>query len=96
MNYAFLEPAKAELDEAQGHFNRLQPGLGDEFLDEVQNAIKKILKNPEAWRKIDKDARRCRTHKFRYGVVYQITTEGILIVAVMHLHRKPGYWADRL
>ena len=30
-----------------------------------------------------------------YGIIYQARENYILIVAVAHLHRKPGYWKDR-
>jgi hypothetical protein len=29
-------------------------------------------------------------------VVYQVLDSEILVVAVAHLHRAPGYWTDRL
>jgi hypothetical protein len=31
-----------------------------------------------------------------YGVIYQIRGNRILIVAVVHLRKKPVYWRDRL
>jgi hypothetical protein len=34
--------------------------------------------------------------RFPYGLVYQETQFGILIVAVMHPHRHPRYWVGRL
>ncbi len=37
--------------------------------------------------------------KVRYhpvGILYDVTEEEIRIVAVMHLHRRPGYWKKRL
>jgi hypothetical protein len=33
--------------------------------------------------------------RFPYGVVYQILESEILVVAITHLHRRPGYWRDR-
>jgi hypothetical protein len=34
--------------------------------------------------------------KFPYGLLYRIEPARIYIVAVMHLHRRPGYWRSRL
>jgi hypothetical protein len=36
------------------------------------------------------------THVFPYGILYTIEAEFILIVAVMHGSRKPGYWKGRV
>jgi hypothetical protein len=39
--------------------------------------------------------RRCLTNKFPYGILYRIVENNIRIMAVMNLHRKPGYWKNR-
>ncbi|MGI9167057.1 MAG: hypothetical protein ACR2G5_11860 [Pyrinomonadaceae bacterium] len=51
---------------------------------------------PEAWAIHIGDTRRCLLHRFPYGVVYLMVPQGIEIVAVTHLHRKPDYWRDRV
>jgi hypothetical protein len=71
-------------------------GPGDAFLAEVEKAIQRILDFPEGWPTLEHGARVCATHRFKYGVVYVIMSERIVIVAVMHLHRRPGYWKKRL
>ena len=64
--------------------------------DETNATIERITRLPEAWRPLSKNTRRCRTHRFPYGVIYQLKSDEILIVAIAHLHRDPGYWADHL
>jgi hypothetical protein len=39
--------------------------------------------------------RRRRMKKFKYGIVYEIISDEIVIVAFMHLSRQPDYWKDR-
>jgi hypothetical protein len=34
--------------------------------------------------------------RFPFGLLYAIETERIVIVAVAHLKRRPGYWKDRI
>jgi plasmid stabilization system protein ParE len=94
--YDFLESAQIELEEGVTYFNEQQAGLGYEFVQEVAAAIDRILKYPEAWTQLSKRTRRCRTKRFPYGVVYQIRGDRILVVAIMHLHRKPLYWRGRV
>jgi hypothetical protein len=36
--------------------------------------------------------RRYRLNRFPYGLVYAVLDNEIVIVAIMHLHRKPDYW----
>jgi len=94
--YAFLEPAQVELEEEVKYYNEQQAELGYDFAKEVANTINRILRYPEAWTKLSKRTRRCRTKRFPYGVIYQITGDRILIVAVGHLKREPFYWRDRI
>jgi hypothetical protein len=47
-------------------------------------------------RLVNEDVRRCLAHIFPYAILYTIEADYILIVAVMHLSREPGYWKDRL
>ena len=98
MNIEFLEPATAELYEAIVYYNIQRNGLGLEFAKEVQDTIERIKQNPEAWTTIStsKQARRCLTNRFPYGIIYQIRKNTILIVAVMHLKRRPQSWQSRL
>ncbi|MEH2159505.1 MAG: hypothetical protein V7K38_00285 [Nostoc sp.] len=39
---------------------------------------------------------RCLTRKFPYGILYTIQEDYILILAVMHCSREPGYWKERV
>ena len=94
--YEFLESAQIELEEDVQYFNEQRAGLGFEFAKEVADTITRILRYPEAWAKLSRRTRRCRTKRFPYGVIYQIRGDKILIVAIMHLRRKPLYWRDRV
>jgi plasmid stabilization system protein ParE len=94
--YGFLEPAQIEFEEAINFYNQQSEHLGDDFAAEVLNAINRILTHPEAWTKLSKRTRRCRTKRFPYSVIYQIRGDRFLIVAVAHARRKPKYWRDRL
>lgn len=39
---------------------------------------------------------RSRLHRFPYGVIYTRDGADVLMLAVSHQHRKPGYWRTRL
>ncbi len=96
MKIEFLAPAEIELIDATSYYNMQSEGLGFEFAAEVKRTIERIIQYPEAWSKLSKRTRRCRTNRFPYGVIYQVRGETILIVAVMHLSRDPQMWKSRL
>jgi plasmid stabilization system protein ParE len=95
MMVEFLAPAQAELAEAAAYYDLQEQGLGSQFAEEVRRTIQRILQYPEAWSSISQRTRRCRTSKFPYGIIYQIRSNVVLIVAVMHLHREPRTWKSR-
>ena len=86
----------AQQDEAVEYYNIESPGLGDQFLLEVLSSFERIKRFPKASRLFTEDSRRCQTRRFPYGIAYQILESEILIVALTHLHRRPGYWLDRI
>ncbi len=96
MNYAFHAQAEAELNQAVDYYNARQPDLGRDFAREVYAAIQNILAYPNAWTPLSARTRRCRVNRFPYGVIYQVTDEGIFTIAIMQLNRRPGYWRDRV
>ena len=55
----------------------------------------RVCSHPRSWTKLDSKTRRCLTSKFPYGVLYRIQGQSIHIMAIMNLHRKPGYWKSR-
>ena len=96
MKVDFLLIAEIELKSAIDYYNEQSEGLGFELAYEVQKTIERIIQFPDAWPKVSKRTRRCRCKRFPYGVIYQIREDLILIIAVMHLHKKPGYWKDKI
>ncbi len=96
MTYSFHPLAKEELNETIIYYNECQDELGIEFAREVYKAIQIILEFPQAWPPLSPNTRRCITNRFPYGVIYQEVKDEIIIIAVMQLNRKPGYWQDRI
>ncbi len=96
MKIEFLASASEEFLNAVSYYDSKEEGLGDEFYDEVWRTISRIVSHPFAWPPISSRTRRCRTKRFPYGVIYQTRPDSILIIAVMHLHRDPESWRDRV
>lgn len=92
-----LHPAaEAEMRVTAGYYHNCQPGLGDQFLDEVLMAAERIKHNPAAWPEISGNIRRCLLNRFPFGLLYRMEDTRIYLLAVMHLRREPNYWRNRV
>jgi len=96
MNWDFHPEALEEYESAAIYYARIDPDLQLRFIESVENSIERILESPRRSRVIDEDVRRCIANVFPYGILYTIEDDLILIVAVMHFSREPGYWKRRL
>ena len=96
MRAVFHSEARLEFAEAARWYNSQSRGLGSDLRREVKAAVARIAANPEWFGILEDDIRCCLVHRFPYGVLYEIRPDRVLIVAVMHLHRAPGYWKSRV
>ncbi|KFZ45210.1 plasmid stabilization protein [Smithella sp. SC_K08D17] len=96
MKIHFLSIAEKELNDAVDWYNEQADGLGKEFLDQLDRAIRRAVTYPQSSMEIESGLRRCIMARFPYGLIYGLDKDKIIIVAVAHLHRNPRYWADRI
>jgi len=92
----YHEAAEEELLHEIGYFERRAAGLGRRFLAEILRAEQLISQFPDSTEEIRPGIRRCVLRKFRYSLIYSQETDGLLILAVAHHRRRPGYWLGRL
>jgi len=96
MKIEIIELAQQELEDAVLFYELEQPGLGKRFKAEVRQTLKRIQMYPKAWPIERGEVRKCFVHKFPYNVLYSVYSQKIVILAIAHQHRKPGYWIERL
>jgi toxin ParE1/3/4 len=94
--FGFHPEARSEFRESARYYEEQQAGLGFRYVEVVRAAIARIQLRPRLYREIDPGVRQCMTSRFPYGIIYRIQDDELQIVAVMHLHRQPGYWRNRL
>jgi toxin ParE2 len=92
--YRFTSAALTELTHAILYYEQRENGLGTTFLDEIEATLNRILNHPAAWHQLSSRTRRCRTHRFPFGLTYVIRADEILITSVMNLRRDPASWKD--
>jgi len=95
MKICFLTPAGQELDDVVEWYDRQLPGLGIEFLDELDKALHRIAAYPHSCEEIETGLRRCLLNRFPYGIINGRDESTIAVVAIAHLHREPRYWIER-
>jgi len=95
MRVEFHADALAELQSEAEFYESRAVGLGGRFLGLVDETLERIARDPFAWSTADEDVRRCLMRIFPFGIFYTIEPKFILILAVAHLAREPGYWASR-
>jgi toxin ParE1/3/4 len=95
MSIEFHPEALLEFRAAADYYETQQDGLGTRFINSVESALSRIAEAPLAWRIFDGDIRRYLTKVFPYALLYSIEQDYILIIAVMHCRREPGYWRTR-
>lgn len=84
--------ALEEFNDAAAHYAQISPALGQQFYAAIEQAIREVRRSPGIIRVDQKPARRHLARKFPYTIVYLERPDDLWIVAVMHLHRAPGYW----
>jgi toxin ParE1/3/4 len=91
------ESASDEFREAVRWYEARRAGLGGEFFDAVAATLSLIETNPAIGTTISADGhtRRALVTKFPYQVVHRLRSSGIVVVAIAHLKRRPGYWKNR-
>lgn len=95
MRVTFNELAERELNDAAQYYEVERSGLGAAFIAEVQRCTEAIVTHPDAAPIIRGQIRRKLCHRFPYGLLYCTVGDELRILAVMHLRRRPSYWAGR-
>lgn len=96
MSFSFHPEAEKELLAAVDYYEKLENGLGYDFALEVQLTLERTVALPEAWAVLEGEIRRSLVRRFPFGVLYSVEDESIYVIAIMNLHRSPGYWKRRI
>jgi plasmid stabilization system protein ParE len=67
-----------------------------DFEEELQQALSAIAESPDRWPVYFSRFRRYVLHQFPFSIVYRDFSQEVLVLAVAHGHRRPGYWRKRL
>jgi toxin ParE1/3/4 len=100
MRLRFLRNAENELTSSAKWYDRQQSGLGSRFVDAVSSSRHRIVADPLTLPRSEhyrgpRDIRRCPVDDFPYQLIFEIRPDELVVLAVAHGSRRPGYWARR-
>jgi plasmid stabilization system protein ParE len=90
--YRLVSEPQADLD-IEGAFQwyeREQPGLGLDFLDELRAAYDRIVEGPLKYQHLRSGVRRALLRRFPYAVYFAVEQTVIVVLAVLHVSRDPA------
>lgn len=96
MILVFHDEAQEEMLETGRYYEDRVTGLGALFLSAVERTTDRIMAHPRAGTAVRGGLRKRFVAGFPFKVLYSLEGDTILVVAVMHHSRKPGYWRERL
>jgi toxin ParE1/3/4 len=91
----FQSVAEAEVTEALDWYRGRSPTAARGFLKELDRTLRRIQHEPESFPQVTPTIRRALLLHFPYGVYYQVHTEVISIVGIIHGRRHPSRWRSR-
>lgn len=90
-----LPDAADEAREATRWYAARNPVAAAGFEVEIGRAFAEIAAAPHRWPNHVEGTRRFLLERFPYEIVYQLRPERVLVIAVAHCKRRPGYWRSR-
>jgi plasmid stabilization system protein ParE len=93
--FSFHPAAIEEALSAAGWYRERSPLAAAKFLAELNQAIERILEAPLRWPRSARGTHKLKLPCFPFLVIYRELEGSVLILAVAHGHRRPGYWKNR-
>lgn len=101
LGFDFHPEGRVELFAEVDWYDEPEFGLGERFEVAVRAAIEAAMDSPESWVvwpgwEREPLVRSKGVSDFPYRVVYFVHDDLLMIVAVAHAKRRPGYWRERV
>ena len=93
---AFLAAASTDLNQAISFYRQRSPVVARDFFNEVQRASTLLLDFPQACPILREDVRKKVLRRFPFSILYMAEDDRVIVVAIMHQHRRPDYWYARI
>ncbi len=92
----FLRPeASQDAEEARDYFDTQRPGLGQLFVEQLQEILERIADMPESYGTVWRNVRAALLRRFTYVVYYRLHADRVEVLAVMQGNRDSSAWRSR-
>ena len=92
---SFHPEALRDAEESAIWYAERSARAADRFLDELDRLIHRIAETPDSFPTFDGDLRRALFRRFPFYVVFWSDHTSVMIFAVAHGKRRPGFWRGR-
>lgn len=93
--YRLTAEARRELRSGATFYEHQHPGLGKDFVLEVRRLCRRVVEAPKLGTEVRPGVRRRLLRRFPYAVLYAFEDSEVVILAIAHQSRRPGYWTSR-
>ncbi len=92
----FRSVAQTKFDDAASWYEAQRPGLGADFVFEVERILGMIASQPDRYPFASGGIREGLVRRFPYCVYYRVKPNRVVILAVIHASRDPAVWQSRI
>jgi plasmid stabilization system protein ParE len=91
----YLPGARQDFDESFDWYLERSVQTALRFTAAVDAAVINAGNDPERFAPIGKTHRACPVKRFPFRIVFRVVEGRMIVVAVAHAKRRPGYWRNR-
>ena len=91
----YLPAARRDFEESFDWYAERSMQAAARFVNAVDAALSFIAAYPKQFAAVDGFHRECPVKRFPFRIVYRVAADRILVVAIAHAKRRPGYWTNR-
>ncbi|HEX7828085.1 MAG TPA: type II toxin-antitoxin system RelE/ParE family toxin [Thermoanaerobaculia bacterium] len=89
--------ARTDLKEGRAFYRSRSPLAAVSFAQEIDTAMTRIVEAPSRYPEGEHGTREfVLPWRFPYTVVYRVRDNAVVVIAVAHHSKEPGYWRHRL
>ena len=88
-------PAETDIEEIIEWYGKENKDLSREFVKTLEQTFEQIIANPFLFQQVFEDYRKVNTGKFPYKIIYRVSENKVIVLAVIHHKRNPEIWKGR-
>lgn len=96
MRVSLHPDARGELRDARRWYYERSLLSATAFAHAIEKAISRIREEPNSFPLAAHGTRKLTLLRFPFNVFYRSSEIDVVIIAVAHQKRRPGYWSERL